>query len=125
MIIYADRALWVSKLIATLEEGPVHIVVCSRKVGLMLEDILTELGYSVLFINQMSNDDPDRFKDIDYTVQNYDVLMATSTVNVGIDIQCIHFRTQFVYATYRSNCAREVTQMIGRVRHLDSKTTNL
>lgn len=43
-------------------------------------------------------------------------LIYTSTIGPGVDFNVEHFDYKYCFATSRSNCVREVFQMIGRVR---------
>src|SRR3989338_3753577 len=45
-------------------------------------------------------------------------LFFTSSLVSGVDINVEHFDKVFVYANPRTNCARDVHQMIGRIRYI-------
>ena len=49
---------------------------------------------------------------------NYQVVMYTSCIDVGIDFNIPHFHLQFIFGNSTINTVRQMKQMIGRIRNL-------
>ena len=62
------------------------------------------------------------FDNINEAVRNFQVVMYTSTINVGVDIHIEHFDYMFVFGNSQSNHVRDLKQMMGRVRKLRHNT---
>lgn len=118
-IMETDTALWFRKIKLFLKAGKkLHIIVTSARMGRTIERFIKRLKFNVIYFHQKGDDNKDIIKNINEQIINYDVLMHTSTINVGIDINVEYFHAQFIYCNNKSNCVREVKQMMGRVRYL-------
>jgi hypothetical protein len=59
----------------------------------------------------------DQIKDINNTVQSYDVVIASPTLSTGVDIFCHHFHSVFLYGGSKPTNHKELLQQAGRVRN--------
>lgn len=118
---------WLSKLSTRLADcrrvNPIGIACRTKSRAKIFEDMFKRKGYSVLCITADTSDEDVRyiFDDVNTAVDGVDVLIFTSKVCVGVDITC-EFDMCFVDTIGRGACARNMTQMIGRFRHLTSSS---
>ena len=110
----------------------VVIILGSLTEGQILETQLLKLGINcVLYsklnqisyaLNELKKKNPSKFEHCDPTVEDlwvqYQVVMYTSTMTVGVDFNIEHFHCQFVLGLSTTNNVREIKQMMGRVRIL-------
>lgn len=54
--------------------------------------------------------------------KRYQVVMYTSTITVGLDFNVPYFDCQFIFGNSFTNTVREIKQMMGRIRQLNSQT---
>lgn len=135
-----DEMLIWNKLDTLIDQGKnINIVVTSANYGRKLALHLQEKGvnYAFYFREQTLNkaltilqeeydgQDINRLATVNDLWVRYQVVIFTSTITVGIDFNISHFHVQFVFGTYLSNNAREVKQMMGRVRNILDNTIYL
>lgn len=112
-----DLTSFYSLIYKHVQDGEkVCIALGSRDVGLKIEQWLIEenIGYIFCHKNSENNVEGKECDDIQ-------VLMYTSTISVGIDIQS-EFNTRFIYATSRSITSDELMQLIERTRNVTGDT---
>lgn len=119
-----DPLFLLKKLAQTVDQGyKVAVPVSSKKQGEMIRKYLLrseDSNINIALYCKESDDNKD-FEDINTAVYNYDVIIYTSSVNVGIDIHVEHFDYIFAFCNNRSVTPREMGQMIGRVRKVIQK----
>jgi late competence protein required for DNA uptake (superfamily II DNA/RNA helicase) len=98
-----------------LREGEkIGIVVSSKKKGERIVEMVKQYTGKYKFFNSQACD-PKDFEDINATLKDVQVVMFTSTIKEGVDIQ-IPFDRVYVFAGH-TTCARDIKQMVGRFRH--------
>lgn len=81
---------------------------------------------AVRFYRQSGDDYAEELEDVETHWRRFQVLIYTSTINVGIDFSeeahaIKHYDVMFVYTSTRSNTVREIKQMMGRVRNIKTQ----
>lgn len=99
----------------------IAIVMGSSQKGRDLEMYFKTKGYNCrYYYKDGENYKGDFIVGINKTIRDEEVqiIMYTSTINVGVDINEGWFHCMFVYGSSKSNYVREVKQMMGRIRIL-------
>lgn len=86
-----------------------------------LEGMLELGGSTHRFYSAQEDDRPDEIANLNTLVPTLNTLFYTGSLGSGVDINVEHFDTMFVFVHPKSNCARDVKQMIGRFRRLRNK----
>ena len=103
------------------KQETISVVTTSYKEGKYIESFCGFMKENSRFYAAEENDLPDEIKNINETVKQLKVLMYTSTISSGVNIHIKQFDKMFVYITPKSNHARDIKQMIGRIRNLNCK----
>lgn len=80
---------------------------------------------NIRFYSSQEDDHPEELADINNAVQRFNTLIYTSTLGSGVDINVEHFHEMFLYVSPKSCCARDVGQMIGRIRNLRNRKIHI
>ena len=94
----------------------IYAVLSSENEGLILEKLLNEKNIKNRFYHSEGPDYKEDFLDFNKAVQNFQVVMATSTISSGVNIKVKYFHCEFFFGLADSVSVREGFQMAHRVR---------
>lgn len=97
------------------------IVTSNYTEGKIIENYCGFQGNKHRYYSAEEDNLPEEIKNINNIVSQLDSLIYISTLSNGVNININHFDKIFVFIVAKSNCARELKQMIGRIRNLNHK----
>ena len=127
----ALEADWYQQIRMALQSGKnIAIANGSSELGVkyLMHFLTQECGIpeeQIRFYHGKGDDYPEELRDVNSSWTQFRVLMYTSTINVGVDFVREHYDVMFVYLTNQSVHAREMKQMMGRVRKLRDKLVHV
>jgi len=128
---WALEADWYQQIRLALQSGKnIAIANGSSELGVkyLMHFLINECGIpeeQIRFYHGKGDDYPEELRDVNSSWTQFRVLMYTSTINVGVDFIKEHYDVMFVYLTNQSVHAREMKQMMGRVRKLRDRLVHV
>ena len=79
-------------------------------------------GKKILLINSENNNDPDTLANINEIVKNFDILICSPSLGIGVNVDVIHFDILFGCFSGNSLTSQCCQQMLNRIRHFREQT---
>lgn len=127
ILLYNSDTHWFNTLVSDIKNDVAVHVVCGLKdkVALKLREICVRLGRSCVCITSDTPADDIRnfFDDINNGVNVPQVFVHTAKIQNGVSITVMdHYTRTYLFGHYRTSTARELMQMVGRVRSVKDST---
>lgn len=119
---YEPDALF-QKLLELLKTGKrLYFVCASKKRLLQFEGLVKEACISYKAYHSGSSDTKGEFDNVNETWAQFQLVMTTTTITVGINHDTQHFDCLALYGVIGSGCVRDLFQSLMRVRHAKDGT---